>query len=118
MFMPGEQPSFLRDVCLALVKWVIASALKAFKTTPRGKSYLWKTTHLNTAERQEDMKEGGRTEGGEGETVAKCEKQRQVLPPPPSSNQPATACLSNSRTLRRRAYFGLKTGRTLTFALS
>ncbi len=35
-----------------------------FMKTPRGESYLWKTTHLNTAERKEEVKEGGKIDGG------------------------------------------------------
>lgn len=34
-----------------------------FTRTPREESYLWKTTHLNTAERNEEVNEGGMKDG-------------------------------------------------------
>lgn len=46
-----------------------------FTTTQREESYLWKTTHLNTAE---EINKGGMKEGGErrgGKTEAEREKK-------------------------------------------
>lgn len=93
--------------------------------SPRGQSYLWKTTHLNTEEKQEEGKEGGkkkRREKGERkdegkrrgkrrETVVECEKQQQVLLPPTSSNPAATS-------LRHCVTWTCTSCPTLTFALS
>lgn len=39
-------------------------SFKKLKRTPRGESYLWKTTHLNTAEKEEEVKASGRKNGG------------------------------------------------------
>lgn len=57
----------------------------------REESYLWKTTHLNTAERNEEvnkdwMKDGRKVRGRREkrkmrETVVECENEQQVPPP-------------------------------------
>lgn len=36
---------------------------RIFMRTPREESYLWKTTHLNTAEKNEEGSEGGAKDG-------------------------------------------------------
>lgn len=73
-------------------------------STLREESYLWKTTHLNTAERNEEvnkdwMKDGRKVRGRREkrkmrETVVQCENEQQVLPPLTSSNPPASTHLS------------------------
>lgn len=59
-----------------------------FTTTQREESYLWKTTHLNTAEEinKGGMKEGGERRGGKPRQSVKkrdrcfCHQQDQVHP--------------------------------------
>lgn len=69
-------------------------------STQREESYLWKTTHLNTAEEinKGGMKgERGRRDrrGKRRKTEAEHEKkERQLFLPPIRSNVPASSCLS------------------------